>query len=357
MRGVPQAARYEPRVVWDVALLNPAAGYTAQDFRFKRNNFRNGEPWSWYLTHMLIAPVSLPYRWGSTNTMSNASTLMYASVRYRHPQRYSYGRRRFWTYAFSPEPSALPPDNQVANLRSSGPFGVARWEFDRPVRVMPVGSPNVRLSGFRRPLGSSALAVPQCTVLFQQLGPVAGRVSSTKPGVFQLMNGITPAVVGATDVAFSLAADAGTKAAPTVFGSRDFARGYGHTGGVGMNPRDNQPSFLTSMSIHIDQRDLDDSVVNGAGTSPLINMAGMAAKLVQSEESGASGRSWWRGFCPMSLIFPTLNDVAAVHRLPRPIILERGDAIEVEARLGDNGITDQILGVSFVGYARIPVEA
>ena len=89
----------------------------------------------------------------------------------------------------------------------------------------------------------------------------------------------------------------------------------------------------------------------GGNNMPAQNNMSMSVQLIASEQSGADqGRPWWRGMCPISLLCPTVNDTSIVHRLPDPIMLRKGDAIEPLILFGTVGQRDQMMGLSFVGY-------
>lgn len=347
--------RWEPRVLWDQVGVFDASGPT--EVRLRRNHFRNGEDFPYLLTHMLIAPVGVPYRRGAgAPAASMATALSRARVWVQHPDvrkvsRVFEGATTFWAQqSGTPRPSTGDP-------LASSVFGNMAWMFERPVRVPPMVRLVVRMSGCRLPaLAASDPAAPLVTPTFFQENPVNARVGPTRQLRYRFENGL-PGIGAAQAAALGCAFN--TSVSPdTVWSDDDFYRsrrqdpafvGAEATEG---SARRTGPSYLTGFNFHVNQLAIDGNMGAGIVNAPLGNTIGVSIGSSMGDPAIKRDSPWWRGKAPLSLVCPTINDIAIVHRLPDPIRLQRGQALDVAVELCRDGLTDQTIGVSFVGYTQ-----
>lgn len=370
---MPSQFRYEPRVYWE------HAGPLAADARVRlnRENFRNGEPFDTILTHALIAPIGIPHRNGSgTSYGANAGALRDTRIRVRFPQRYGYSRLLDLSYDYACEPVSLPVSLAAQSWRA-GHLNVCAWHFDEPVEMEPTAPVQVTFTPFwRSNAGGVAPALrdirPELSLAFYQKAPWLGaRYATTrKVGDRQAMvfdfgtNTNIPFPIGADAGAYDIAADAeGIALNATTFGPKELAASGG--GAHAAQLVRNQPAKITGFGITVDQIALDDAT-NAAGGAPriympLMNNAGIHVTPARSAPGRA--RAWWRDFPCISLVCPSISDLSTVvYKLPNPIRLCAGDALDCEAQGGANGILVgnfnalYNVGLSFCGYAEIPME-
>ena len=365
--------RYEPRVYWE------HAGPLAADARVRlnRENFRNGEPFDTILTHVVIASIGIPHRSGSPLSYgSNAGALRDARIRIRFPQRYGYSRLLDLSYDYACEPVSLPQVPPAQPWRS-GHLNVCAWHFDQIVEMEPTAPVQVTFTPFwRSDVGGAAPALttirPELSLAFYQKAPWLGaRYATTrKVGDRQTMifdfgtNTFIPFPIGGDAGAYDIAPDAeGPTLNATTFGPKELAASGG--GAHAQAQVRAQPAKITGFAINVDQLDLDDaSHAADASTTrifmPLMNNAGIHITPARSARGRA--RSWWREFPCISLVCPTINDTSVVYKLPNPIRLISGDALDCEAQGSSNGIIVNNynavynVGLSFCGYAESPVE-
>lgn len=347
--------RWEPRVLWDQVGVFDAT--TTTQVRLERNHFRNSEDRPYVLTHMLIAPVGVPTRRGAAAPVGGTAVpLQRARVWVQHPDVRKVSRTFQLGTTFRAEQSGMPRPNLTDSPRASSVFGAFSWMFERPIRVSPMVRLVMRMTACRRTSGASTVAAPLATPCFYQENPVNVRQGPTKQLQFVFENGL-PGNGAAQAAALGCAFDVASGTPPTtVWSDRDFYRSRRQDpalrGGVATesNVDRTSPSYLTGFNILIDQLALDGATGGDRVNAPVANTMGLAIGSSMGDPAVKRDSPWWRGFCPMSLCCPTQNDIAIVHRLPEPMRLQRGQALEVAVELCNDGLVTQTIGVSFVGY-------
>lgn len=347
--------RWEPRVLWDQVGVFGATGPT--EVRLERNHFRNGEDLPYILTHMLIAPVGAPYRRGTGSVAGAlASSLARARVWVQHPDVRKVSRVFQFATTFWAQHSGTPRPDATSDPRASGVFGNMTWMFERPVRVPPMVRLVVRMSAARQPSLATSPDPPNVTPIFFQENPVNARVGPTRALKFRFENGLPGH--GAVQAAALGCAFNTTTSPDTVWTADDFYRSrredpafVGGEATEGSAARTG-PSYLTGFSFFVDQLDMDGATALGIVNAPAGNCIGVSIGSSMGDPAIKRDAPWWRGKAPMSLICPTINDIAIVHRLPDPIRLQRGQALDVAVELCRDGLANQTIGVSFVGYTQ-----
>ena len=347
--------RWEPRVLWSqVGVFGATA---ATEVRLDRNHFRNSEDEPYILTHMLIAPVGVPRRRGGAVVAATANALRYARVWVQHPDVRKIARQYQFPLTFRAEQVGMPRP-MIAASPASSVYGAMSWMFERPVRVPPMVTLVVRMTAARRSVAVALDAEPPyVTPVFYQENPVNCRQGPTKQlkwGFENTLPGAGAAQAAALGCAFDVA---GGTPPFTVWNAKDFYRSRRQDpaliGDVAteMSADRTGASYLTGVNFLVNQLDADENTSGAVPNAPLGNTIGVAIGSSMGDPAVKRESPWWRGYCPMSLCCPTMNDIAIIHRLPEPLRLQRGQAIDVAVELcRETGMTDQTIGVSFVGY-------
>lgn len=353
MEDAGRPKRWEPRVLWDQTGVFDATAAT--EVRLDRNHFRNSEDDPYVLTHMLIAAVGVPRRRSASVVASTLNGLRYARVWVQHPDVRKVARQFQFPLTFRAEQSGTPRP-MVAASPASSVYGAWSWMFERPVRVPPMVSLVVRMTAARR---STAVALeatpPDVTPVFFQENPVNARQGPTKRLVWGFNNGL-PGQNAAGAAALGCVFDVPTAPPTTAWMWKDFYRSRRQDPAIIGGPETESsaertgPSFLTGFNFLVNQLSADTNTSGAFPNAPLGNTIGVSIGSSMGDPAVKRDSPWWRGMCPMSLVCPTMNDAAIIHRLPEPLRLQRGQAIDVAVELCRDGLTDQTIGVSFVGY-------
>lgn len=351
-----RSARFEPRVLWDQVGVFDATDAT--QVRLNRDHLRNGEDSPYVLTHMLVAPVGLVCRRGNATVAANAAVLSRARIWVKHPDVRKVSREYEFCGTLRAEQSGTPNVDQAAYPNVASLFGTMAWLWDRPVRVPPMVQLYCRVTPVRRPVAAASSVGPDVTPVFFQEDPVNGRLGTTKRVPVGFNNGC-PGRSAANAAALGCAADALPTPVYTVWSGGEFYRSPGALTPIGLEREgfddrlSRRPSYLSGFSILVDQLTIDASTAGAQVNAPLGNAMGISLGSSQGDPGVKHASTWWRGLPPLSLVTPTINDIALVHRLPEPIRLQRGQALDVSVELCRDGITDQTIGVSFCGYTEL----
>ena len=320
---------YEPRVLWDVP-SSPLP--TSTRVRLERDHFRNGEPYDYILTHILIAPVGIPHRSGSDVSYgANAGALYDVGVRVRFPERYGRSRLTLGSYGFVGKPTAGWYPNAARPWASSGLVNIMAWHFKRSTPLLPLASPEIGFTHWARSAASTADIAdvrPELSMCLYQKHPWMGsrmgttRREGTRNAMlfnFGSLKSPFPQPVGPDAGAYDIAADAELVGSESiVFGQQEMAASSGTARNLGRQDQQQLAAHITGFGITIDQMAIDDNANTAGGGPrvymPLQNMAGIQVRPPRSAPGG--GRYWWRDYPVISLVCPTINDVAIVHELP-----------------------------------------
>lgn len=350
-----RAKRWEPRVLWSqVGVFGATA---ATEVRLDRNHFRNSEDEPYLLTHMLVAPVGVPLRSGGAVLGGSANALRYARIWVQHPDVRKVARSFQFPLTLRAEQVGMPRPTAAGTTQSSV-YGAMAWMFERPVRVPPMVTLVVRMTAARRGTGVDADAEPPyVTPVFFQENPVNCRQGPTKQLHYVFENTL-PGVGAAQAAALGCAFDVAGGTPPfTVWSAKDFYRSRRQEpaliGDVASQPSADRtgPSYLTGFNFLVNQLDADENTTGVTPNAPMANTIGVSIGSSMGDPAIKRDSPWWRGYCPMSLVCPTMNDIAIIHRLPEPLRLQRGQAFDVAVELcRETGLANQTIGVSFVGY-------
>lgn len=345
--------RWEPRVLWDqVGVFDQDA---PTEVRLDRNHFRNSEDRPYILTHMLVAPVGVPYRRGVSNVSSSANVMRYGRVWVQHPDVRKVSRVFEFPLTLRAEQSGMLR-TKLAASNASGVYGAMSWMFERPVRVPPDVAIVLRMSGARRGTAvSSEATAPYVTPVFYQENPVNCRQGPTKQIQWAFPNNL-PGYSAAHAAALGCAFDVPAVPQQTVWTDMDFMRSRRQDialvgdEATESSRRRTGPSYLTGFNILIQQLSADENTSGTAVNAPVHNTVGVTMGATMGDVAVTRESPWWRSAAPLSLVCPTMNDIAIIHRLPEPIRLQRGQAIDVALELCREGVEAQTMGVSFVGF-------
>jgi hypothetical protein len=358
---------YEPRALWSVARVTPAAVNVPVQVQLPKADFRNGERHPIVLEHFLIAPV------GYTLVRNNGAAEPPTTNADRHdasgaiqlqrlfitaPGRQHYSFFSILESAWTPDPTSDISMIYTGTPYASGLLNMCRWDFSRPLwqprgygikfdvggfliqpsNILNAGSPNprVRLAFFERGgmFGSSARVFQPATNISRQGGaatifpfPADGLGSTANPQ-------------GSNRDPFSVTGDQYRKRQQSQAGSER----------------------LSGFAVHIDALAYEDAIqTQGAANVVGQPIAAEALRMPVTCQTmgGVTDTYWWRPGAPLALVCPTITP-AQVYRLKRPIVLHPGDVLDIQAEVPGGFLSGQTtilptyqFGVSFTGYAII----
>lgn len=359
----PNELIYEPRAYWEVVrvdtsdttVLDPptAAGTTKIRQLFDRENFRNGTRNPVELTHMLMCPVGYALAEYGDAYHASLAVLDVVELFVKLPDKRNLQIRPNRVTGWSATPNADMGMRQDPNLGyASGMLGITKWRFDRKL-VIPqggivefqLGSPLPQPENDAEDLGAATVA------FFEPWGLVGGSARTKEipqllytfpeqPHPFQPADGLGATPAEGQSFVYP----------PEQTFTRDEWRAQ-----QGTNAGSTQ---VGGISIAIDQRALDDNIgigFPGAVAAPISTRTPVG---VARQFGAGSGAEWWRPGIPLALIGPTLG-AARTYRLPRPIKLYPGDALDLELTVPVGVDFDEPaqpiyqIGVSFLGSAAV----
>ncbi len=368
---------YEPRVLWSTARIGASieARSSTQPGGYQplpKEHYRNGSRWPIRITHALISPVGYLLASGNADDESVFDQAMAAisrtNLRIAFPKSSWIERLDTDVLNFATEATAEPgflgdPDLEYA----SGLFGTSRWTFD-PSYIVPrkvtldliLSTIQLYNTGEVRPVGSASLA------FFERGGRMLGH-SRSRPSApleyaptWQIANGAWPdantPIIG-DGYAINLGVSGPQK--QTFPGQQKWPSNlYLHQ----LASRGLPYTEVTGFSVAIDQIDIDDQVTNldGAGLFSDARVAPIAQRIITkaSTRDGGTQERWWRDGAPLSLVTPTQNNCAFVHKFADPFIIGPGDGMEVGLQAPAARTVNDVpilgpynVGVSFLGYA------
>lgn len=381
---------YEPRVWWEQFSIDSGVSSQALGPRRVKSNpnfWRNGSRHNVVLTHVLMAPVGYVLREltataapAAIETYDNAMGIISKmAVQITAPFRNRFSKRSVLVPGYTGEPAGAPSMryNPATGAQSSGPFGVSRWMFDKPMWLGRKGTVQYDLSA----IPNSALLQNEPSLLtpyeinFEEQFIAGNRFrmySRHFTGELPLtLNDSVPreAVFPAGPNATPLDAFGGNPTPAPVqsqamwppqgkFPTSDWKRQESSRGA----PR----GWLTAFDVHMNQIAYDERIISDIAalfplitnirTAPLDLRVGSRART----SGGGTNEWWWRPGCPVGLTCPTLTS-AQVYQLDEPISVAPGDTLELEVQAPGPVTFPQVgelapiynIGVSMAGYAEV----
>lgn len=367
---------HEPRALWTVQKVRAPVGASSRlDGRVKVNkdHLRNVGRHPITLTHLLVCAIGYTFREygasdttalpGSHNSMNVANLI---DVAIAAPFSRHLARKDMRVTGLPSKPSGEPSYRYVKDY-ASGLWGLNRWDFDRPLVLPRRTSIQFDTGPFTLPdIGWSAgERVPDVytSVAFEEThtGMFAGNTR------YRQRASQDPAVLGrfTSDLLYSdafgvmKATSYGTDIAPNEWPSEGL---FPYKSWVSQEANRGAPfNRFTGFSVAVDQITYDETIQEFDATYQDQPIAPLSTRLITRARvsSGGSGEWWWRPGAPLALVAPTVGP-AQTYRLPDPIVLGPGEALEAEVQVPiAHGDDDKplrptyTLGLSLTGYASI----
>lgn len=361
---------HEPRVLWssvEYSTLEATSRRPRERVDFRARDYLNGEHYPITLRHVVLDAPALfdtftPAVPGPFTRQSRAAWLGNVELTFRVRGVSSLNR-----YYISPRGmSTVPTDEPVAPATlaqvqtSRRLFNTYRWRFHQPMHLPADGVIEFDLGGLLAITGTTGTS-PTASIAFDQIGGGFGNGSARTQRVPLSPTG--PARLDFPVDAYSIAntpqppLPPGIQAWPPTsrFNPRVFQA---------QNPNGaGSASVFSGFSVAIDQRSWDEAIVANVplNSEGAVGAAGaiLPVRARVARGNGGSGAYWWRDGAPLSLVCPTMTS-AHVVELTRPITLEPGQSLEVEATMPRTTFfeeeplnTKYALCVAFAGDARI----
>jgi len=375
---------YEPRVLWSVARVgntidqaypptSPPTQSATQPtgyVKLDKSHFQNPGKYPIRITHAIVSPVGYLFRDRIATVSGQVDQCMAGlgrvKMRVSFPKSSWIERIDTDVMSFANTPTAEPSLDDDADLnRASGLFGVSRWTFD-PSYIMPSRSIlDFELSA----IGSyqNVLQPVSASMLFMERGgrmlghgrtrapeDIQGSPSLWAPNLTAWPQSHVP-TIGDFFAANNGAAGAGKPAAFPPEGKFK-AYTYNHQ----LASRGLPYTEVTGFAIALDQIAIDTAAIAQFGEG---RIAPIAQRIITKAKNATAGtlQPWWRDGAPLSLVTPTQNNAAWVHKWDQPFELGPGEYLEVSLqapppRTMTFGVPTSIqpvynVGVSFLGYA------
>jgi hypothetical protein len=378
---------YEPRALWTVQRIQAAASNASilsARVQIPKDDFRNVGKYPITLTKLILDGVGYAYRSYTPGASVSASEVHNCEAAVGHvdfqlssPYSRHFSKRQFRLQSFEQTPTAEPSMQYasaggVAQVYSSGLFGINRWAFDMPLRLPRKSTIGFELSGWTVPNVGLALpgAIIHSSIAFDEedTGLFGGtsriRVRTQVPQLRNQSIG-APFWPTVTDPlppdAFQVISGAETNTFPAnqMFRAPNFNRQE--------SDRGQDWTSFTGFAVHIDQITWDDYVQTAAAPFPGQPLSPQSLRMITrcKTTNGGTNQWWWRPGAPLALVCPTITP-AQVYEFEEPITLGPGEQLEGELWapvgpslvLGSSGGAQTVrpnytIGVSMTGYTTI----
>lgn len=376
---------YEPRALWSVGRVtqNPSGAQPRTEtqpqgfLKLDPNDFYNGSRFPIRITHALVSPVGYLFRRITATAPGGFDACMAGLGRMR--MRVSFPRRMFVDrldtdlYSFGNTAVAEQGFEDDGTFDySSGLLGASRWDFE-PSYIAPRKTTiDLQLSVLQKIAGQSAEAKASFLVM-ERGGRMLGHARVRPPEAVEFGHRASTQGVHWPQTNTPVAGDpflinVGANGPQTqVFpASGQFPHNvYLHQ----LAARGLPYTEITGFSVAIDQIGIDDEL-HAMGLYATAGIAPVAQRIITKARTrdAGTGEWWWKPGAPLSLVTPSLNNCALVHRFAQPFELGPGEGLEVSLQappprtftFGEQPVTITPLynvGVSFLGYAVVEDNA
>lgn len=359
---------YEPRAFWEVARVIPTRVGRPESRTLDRENFRNGTRWPVELTHMLVGSCGYVYSsFPGVNTPPQAVGDIDACTAMLERVKVQVGTPERFRWSWSPlgvGSAFVPEQARDMSLRTSpfeawsaGLLNVCRWDFPehRPMMIPRWTRLEFGLGALAGQLLPGAGVRPHASVgFFEDYGMPGGSARTVERRIEWTANmagypcppadGLG-ALQGTTPQHFPPS----SRFEPVEFRRQESTRA-GSTRVAG---------FAVALDQLAWEAALQDSAPPFAG-SPVASVALRLPTMARSVDQGSMAE-WWRPGCPLALVSPTMTPAISL-RLPHPIMLNPGDALEVDVEVPGGVLGEPSdppifpiyqVGISFTGFARV----
>lgn len=351
---------FEPRSFWDVKRIEIPPGVNFPVFIGFENPqaFYNGERYPIEINEIAVAPINyvVEYTPSSFPPSTLLGALVHSKLHITVVGRQYYSRSAVPLSLFSSKRCApqtmrnTPFSATSSNL--SGLTGSVFKAFERPFVLPEFGAVEFHLSsiqGVQSSITPPDSGIRATVAWYEAGGLLEGSVRFKSYGLVldQTIGSPNPfgAPIGTLTPSDSAQAQPAFFPPQHLYSSKEFKS---------QSPTRQGAQRFEGIALHLDQRAYDAGLLSTLGNVPLTSVALRMGCRIRTTDGGTKA-DWWRPGAPIGLVFTTITP-ALVYRMPKPITLSPGDAIQLHLEVINASefapFTFQV-GVALNGYAAI----